>query len=186
MIKNGIALTLLLLLSACGFHLVGAMDLPPQLDPIYIESSLTYSPIVNGLKSSLESAGVTLTDTAADAHYIINISREQTKHELIGSAATQETRKYTLIYEVTFAINNPLGKPVYGPHTLRSDAALYVYSGQVLGNNNETAPAINQLQRETIQKMMLQLSSQEAHNALLPTDTEHENITSTVPATSEK
>lgn len=165
-LKNIVSFGFVLLLAACGFKLVGKMDIPDQLNYVYVQSELTHSPFTNELESSLRSAGVILTSSPADAKVIIDIMNEKQSTSLTGNGTTQETRKYRITYAVTFVVEDATGKKIYGPTTVSSSDSLYIYSGQVLGNNNETTNLIQQLQRENIQKVMLKLTSTNAQKAL--------------------
>ena len=52
-------LILVLALSACGFHLRGAMALPYNLDPVKVVSTDRYSPLALTLAEALTRAGAT-------------------------------------------------------------------------------------------------------------------------------
>ena len=48
---------LLTLLSACGFHLRGDVELPPALQETYLESKNPYTGMARALRVELEAAG---------------------------------------------------------------------------------------------------------------------------------
>src|SRR3546814_16365141 len=58
-------LVLALGLTACGFHLRGALTLPPDLGPVRVIAKDPYSPLAEALSVALEQAGA--TPAAADA-----------------------------------------------------------------------------------------------------------------------
>src|SRR3546814_13619744 len=58
-------LVLALGLTACGFHLRGALTLPPDLGPVRVIAKDPYSPLAESLSVALEQAGA--TPAAADA-----------------------------------------------------------------------------------------------------------------------
>ena len=89
-----------------------------------------------------------------------------------GAGTIQETRTYALTYTLRFQLEDKKGKLIYGPASLSSSTTEFVYSGQVLGNNQELPPAYQRLRKETIQKMLLKLSANDVQQAL---DSLHEN-----------
>src|SRR3546814_14108091 len=52
-------LVLALGLTACGFHLRGALTLPPDLGPVRVIAKDPYSPLAESLSVALEQAGAT-------------------------------------------------------------------------------------------------------------------------------
>ena len=126
------------LLSACGFKLQGTQTLPSQLQQVYINTAqVPHSAIAPGLTVALENNHVNCVSTADQGDYAINIIQDSQSNHQIGAGTSQETRKYELSYTVVFTLVNRAGVSIYGPSTVTSTTMHYVYSGQVLGNNQE-------------------------------------------------
>ncbi len=163
------ALLLSICLTACGFKLQGSLaPLPPQLQQIYVNSSAApHSAIAPDLTVALENDKVTCVDNPNQALITLNILQDKQSSRQIGSGASQETRKYELTYSVIFSLTDSTGKSIYGPVAVTSTLIHYVYSGQVLGNNQEEGTLYQSLRRNVIQKILFKLSSQEAKTALV-------------------
>ena len=73
---TGIAL-LLALLSACGFHLRGEVELPPVLQETYLESKNPYTGMARALRVELEAAGGRIVETSEHATAVLHIVRER-------------------------------------------------------------------------------------------------------------
>lgn len=156
------------LLTACGFRLQGTQALPPQLQQVYVNTTqVPHSAIAPDLTVALQNNDVKCTTNADTADYTINIIEDSQTNQQIGTGASQETRKYELIYTVTFSLVNQAGIPIYGPTTVTSTTIHYVYSGQVLGNNQEEATLYQPLRRNVIQKILFKLGSNDVKTALL-------------------
>lgn len=155
-------------LTACGFKLQGTQTMPPQLQQVYVNTSQApHSALAPDLTVSLENNHVHCLTNPMQANITINILQDSQTSQQVGTGATQETRKYELTYKVTFTLLNQAGLVIYGPASVSSSNIHYVYSGQVLGNNQEEATLYQSLRRNVIQKMLFKLSSKEVETALL-------------------
>ena len=172
LVRISSVLLLSFFLTSCGFRLQGTNQvLPPQLQQVYLDSSSApHSAIGPDLTVALESDKVICVDDPNQALFTLNILQDkQTSHQ-IGTGASQETRKYELSYSVTFTLLNQAGVVIYGPTTVISTNIHYVYSGQVLGNNQEEATLYQSLRRNVIQKILFKLSSDDVKAALIKTN----------------
>ena len=69
--------TLVLTLSACGFHLRNALTLPPNLGPVHIVSSDPYSRLARSVERALAAAGAEIADPDATDVATLNIQSER-------------------------------------------------------------------------------------------------------------
>lgn len=156
------------MLTACGFKLQGSQALPPQLQNVYVDSSQTpHSMIAPELTAALENNNVTCVTNLQTADFTLNITQDKQFSKQVGSGASQETRKYELTYSAAFTLSNSKGKVIYGPTTVTSSMIHYVYSGQVLGNNQEEGTLYRSLRRDIVQKILFKLSSTDVKAALI-------------------
>ncbi|MBP9726740.1 MAG: hypothetical protein KBD83_04670 [Gammaproteobacteria bacterium] len=163
------ALLLTFCLTACGFKLQGTLaPLPPQLQQVYVNSAAApHSAIAPDLTVALENDKVTCVDDPKQALITLNILQDKQSSRQIGSGASQETRKYELTYSVVFTLSDSTGKRIYGPAAVSSTLIHYVYSGQVLGNNQEEGALYQSLRRNVIQKILFKLASDDSKAALV-------------------
>lgn len=168
-------------LMSCGFKLQGTnQTLPPQLQQVYVDSSSSpHSAIGPDLTVALEANKIICVNDPRQAHIMLNILQDQQTSHQIGSGASQETRKYELNYSVVFSLVNEAGITLYGPASVTSTNIHYVYSGQVLGNNQEEGTLYQSLRRNVIQKMLFKLGSEDVKKALTKTNAPSKNTNST-------
>lgn len=154
-------------LTACGFKFQGSETMPPQLQNVYINSSQSpHSMIAPELITSLQSNAVRCVRNPQLADITINITQDKQSSSQVGSGASQETRKYQLSYTLQFTVLNAKGTVIYGPTAVTSSMIHYVYSGQVLGNNQEEGTLYRSLRHDIVQKVLFTLSSSEVKAAL--------------------
>ena len=95
---------LLLALSACGFHLRGAHELPPQLSPLYLDKASMSYPLYQELRAALKASGVALTTEPAQAASELSITRESRSRAVLAVDSSGRGREYELRYELGFSM----------------------------------------------------------------------------------
>jgi LPS-assembly lipoprotein len=111
-VSSTLVLLTVLLLTACGYHLRGELDLSSELKSIYLEGA---SPqLREQFKKALESSTVQLVDTRAAAGTIITVANEDNLKRSLslgsGGRSNQYGLEYRLNYEITDAKGNVLKK----------------------------------------------------------------------------
>jgi LPS-assembly lipoprotein len=175
----------LFFLSGCGFHLAGQTPLPPSLDNVYVKYEANNANIGQKLARALKTDKITILTEPAEADYILKILYTNESNALQGAGNIQETRRYLLTSTVAYIISDAKGQSAFGPITVSSNSSLYIYSGQVIGSNQETVSAYRSLDQQNIQKILLTLSSKNAYAAFEAKTLSNEadkKITKKVPA----
>lgn len=97
-----ILICLLLLTTACGFHLRGSQLAELDINNIYINQS-SAPKLAKEVKSQLAGAGVTLSDSNQGATYIVTLKEERFDKSILSvSAATGKVEEYELVYSAKF------------------------------------------------------------------------------------
>ena len=157
-------LALLLLFSfGCQFKLGTSASIPSALNPLYLHYRPQDAQIILALKKALKTSGVTLIDNPNKTQYTLDILQTNETNRQVGVGSIQETRRYDLRAQMSYVIKlSNSGQTVFGPLTVSSTAPIYVYSGQVLGNNEETVGIYRELRQSNFQTLMVTLASEEA------------------------
>jgi LPS-assembly lipoprotein len=100
-------LILALLASAgCGFQLRGAVEIPADLSPLYIQSG---GAIGGAIESRLTGSGVTLTSVPAEAGLILRILSQSRSSRVVALDIDGKALAYLLIYRVAFDAQDAAG-----------------------------------------------------------------------------
>lgn len=99
-----------LLLSGCGFHLRGALDLPENLGPVRVQAQDRYSPLADMLASGLQRAGA----VPAPANATENVATLQVVSELWADTPISvdqygRAQEFALRYAVVFNLKRADG-----------------------------------------------------------------------------
>jgi LPS-assembly lipoprotein len=123
-------------LSACGFHLQSAFVAPPGMERTYIESNDRYSPFQRAFEGELRSAGVELSDSAADATATFTIYFDETAQRVLSVSARNVPTEYEVYYTITYRLD--LGATTLLPQQTLTRTRNYTYdSTLVLGKARE-------------------------------------------------
>ena len=108
-----------LMLSACGFHLRGALALPADIGPIRVTAADPYSPLAQGLAQALErSGGQASVDGPREGVATLNIIREAWGSNPIAVDAQGRALEYTLQYATVFDLRRADGSVAVPTQTI--------------------------------------------------------------------
>lgn len=142
------------LLSACGFHLRGAVDVPESLRNVYVTGENPHSPIVMNLQRSMRASGVTLTSSAAAAPYTVYISKEHEEKRSISVDQQAAAAEFQLRHYVSFELRDPQGSPLVGPDQLISERVFLNDITNVVGKRDEERLIREEMRRQLAGQIM--------------------------------
>jgi LPS-assembly lipoprotein len=154
-LPSSCVLVIALLLSACGYHLRGAIDLPSELKSIYLEGAS--APLIEQFKKALQSSSVELVESRAAAGMIITVANEDSLKRSLslgaGGRSNQWGLEYRLNYQITDAKGNVLQKsqPVEIRREYFNDQQL------ILGKDNEEIVIRNEMYQQAVRAMINQV-----------------------------
>lgn len=101
-------IVVLLLLSACGWHLRGAAKLPPAMALTYIETSAKTSTLTRYLNRALRSAGVTVVSEPVENAARLQV-RSRSGRRVLSIGPDGKAREYEIYATATFSVTTPDG-----------------------------------------------------------------------------
>ncbi len=139
---------LLLVLTACGFHLRGQLDLPPALASTYIETNGADSNLIKRLRSSLLGNGVVVTANRSEATAILRILRDSYDRRVLSVGGGRKIREYEIHYAVQFELVELGGDPLVAPQTVELFRDYTYDEDDILGKQGEEASIRKDMIRE--------------------------------------
>ena len=107
-----------LVLPGCGFQLRGAVDIPPELSPLYIQAG---GLVGQAIEARLVGSDVGLTDSPAEAGMILNILSQDRDSRVVAVDLRGKALAYVLTYRVTFDARDAKGAELVPRQTLVLD-----------------------------------------------------------------
>lgn len=157
-------LAALSLLSACGFHLRRAAELPPQLHALYISGGST--DLVRNLRRNLASDRTIIVDDPTLASAVLSITQASSSSTLLAISRSGQPIEYRVIYSVRFSLM--VGNAVLiEPQTIALTRT-YNYNIADAAGNEETEEALNNAMQTDIAQLIVFRIQAAAKNALPP------------------
>jgi LPS-assembly lipoprotein len=98
------ALSVALLLGACGFHLQGVARLPPVLARTYVDTSDRYTDFHQSLTEALSVSGSRLVGTSTEATAVVEVLRDESAQRVLSVSARNTPREYEVYYVVEYRV----------------------------------------------------------------------------------
>ena len=153
----------LFMLTACGFHLRGAFQLPEEMATVYLQAKNANSELLLDIKRTLKTNGSVVVDDATKATASLKIKTEKQTQRVISVDNNGRASEYELKFEVVYSLSTI---STTEKNTIRiKDRKLelirdYLYdSTAVLGSSREKAALIRDMQRDAARLMMLQIQA---------------------------
>lgn len=145
------------LLSSCGFHLRGKVDLDPRLANVYVKGK--DREIVRRLEDGFEFSGSTIAEDEASATAVVNIYKAQYKRTIKSTDLRGKATGYTLSYDLLFNVKDRAGRIILRSRPVKSSRSLNFSSAQVLEKSDEEEFLQEEMQRELAPRMLRQIAT---------------------------
>ena len=164
-IKLLTTVSVLVLLSACGFHLRGQLAVPEYVQPLYLAGANPNGDLHREVRLALERADVELATAPSEANYqLILLEEERDRRTLtIGSGA--ESAEYALIETARFEVRNQAGEVVLGPRELSERRVILNDPNNPTGTAQEEAMLFREMVRSLATRIAGQLRALKAPTA---------------------
>jgi len=178
-IKVVSVLLLVLVITACGFRLRGALDIPDELKSIYISSEKASPDFTSLLKRNLKLNGVRIADSASDAALALHIYEERVRRRTLTITESAKTAEYQLNMDVTFDIQSPTGDTLLEKDIVSNEKIYLEDTDSVASVKNEETLLKKEMRLDLIKQIVRRIQAvAEKHLKATPT-----RISSTQPQT---
>jgi LPS-assembly lipoprotein len=155
----GLMATLMLAVSACGFHLRGEVELAPQLARVHILGGDIYDPLVRDLARALASAGSVVVEDAEEATAILHILENTGKRRVLSVQTTGKVQEYELYQILEFRVRDPAGVQLLDTQRLEITRDYLFDANDVLGKAGEEESLRRDMRRDLVRLAMLRLEA---------------------------
>ncbi|TAK62548.1 LPS assembly lipoprotein LptE [Methylobacter sp.] len=147
--KKSIVFVLALLLSACGYHLRGALELPANMKNVYVEggSGLLHQQFGQIMKTS----SAQLVSSRKGAGIVIKILNEDFNRRVLSLGAAGKTNEFELVYRLDYEFANASDTPLMERQTVEVRREYFNDVQQfVLAKDNEEAVIRNEMYQQAV------------------------------------
>jgi LPS-assembly lipoprotein len=149
---------LALVMSGCGFHLRGSIDMPAGIEPFYLSASNQHDTLLLELKNIFTINGLTLTNSPAEANYQLIISQQTSDRRSTSIGNDGRIAEYQLIETVTYVIKDKKGAIASGPNQLTDRQILTNDPNRVISTESEQQLLRDEMKKSLARKVARQAS----------------------------
>lgn len=149
----------LFLLSSCGFHLRGAVDLPKWLDNVFIINEGGDRELGNALEKIFSAYKIKTSPSAERASYWLIIKGAGHQQQITSVGSGSNPRQYQLIYFIDFLLQTPKGKIIKPLSHFTVTRQLTVNNDRILGSDEEANVLLSEMRRDAAIQIINRLSS---------------------------
>jgi LPS-assembly lipoprotein len=151
-------LLVLLSLSACGFQLRGAVELPAEFQPLYLDESGDED-LRNELSALLRANHAVLVVTEASAAGHLKIGKQEKNRRVISVDSRGRAREYLLSYSVFYTLKS---QHIDTENVVKLQRELLFDPDNVLGADYEEATLYRDMKRDAARLILQQLEAMRA------------------------
>lgn len=143
-----------LLLAGCGWQLRGAGLVPEGLETLHITSRDPYSPLVVELTRTLRAANVQVTESAAEAPYVLAILDQRSGVRTATVNANARVSEQELSEEVEFLIADRDGNVLLPRSTVMVERVFEYDETNVLATRDEEQLIRAEMRRDLVSQIL--------------------------------
>jgi len=152
-VRTVILFFLVLLVTGCGFHLRGNIEMPAFLSSIYIQDEQV-SRITPVLQQYLKTNDVKLAADSASASAVLAINGERFDRRVLSVDSAGKVQEYALLYYVQFSLFDQSRQPLLGQQQIQVERDMRFDPTQVLAKSSEEAQLNQDMLQDAGQQIM--------------------------------
>ncbi|MDO9167919.1 MAG: LPS assembly lipoprotein LptE [Methylobacter sp.] len=146
--KKAVILGLALLLSACGYHLRGAFQLPENMKNVYVEGGSGL--LLEQFSQVMKSSSGQLTSSRQGAGVVIKIFNEEFTRRVLSLSARGKSNEFELNYRLDYELANAGDALLMERQTVDIRRAYYNDQQFVIAKDNEEAMIRNEMYLQAV------------------------------------
>ncbi len=146
--KKTIILSLALFLSACGYHLRGALELPANMKNVYVEGGSV--PLLDEFKQAIKSSSAQLATTRKGAGMVIKIANEDFSRRVLSLSSRGKSNEFELYYRLDYEFTNAADVKLMERQTVEIRREYYNDQQFVIAKDNEEAVIRNEMYQQAV------------------------------------
>ena len=140
------------LLSACGYHLRGALELPANLKNVYVEGGS--APLLDQFKQTMKSTSTQLTTTRKGAGLVIKVFNEDFSRRVLSLSSRGKSNEFELLYRLDYELANANDAKMMERQTVEIRREYYNDQQFVIAKDNEENVIRNEMYQQAVNSIV--------------------------------
>ncbi|HBA67397.1 MAG TPA: hypothetical protein DCZ48_14730 [Methylococcaceae bacterium] len=152
--KSKIALLILLplALSACGYRLQGTVDLPENINKVYLQGAS--GSLREQFTRTLRSSPVRIVNTAGQAELVINTLNERLDRRVLSLSSIGKANEFELNYKLEYELLDNQGAVLARNQSVEIIREYYNDQEAVIAQANEEQVIINEMYKQAVRSIL--------------------------------
>ena len=146
------------LLTSCGFHLRGMIDMPTWLNNVTIVVQQGHRDLAPLIKEQLQSYKIYVNPDTTKASYWLVIEHDDISQNITSVSSSTTPRQYQLIYNLRFQLMRPNGKILMPSNQVAVTRQITINSDRILGSTEEEELLKSEMRRDAVMQVINRLS----------------------------
>lgn len=142
----------ILLLFSCGYHLRGAIDLPPQMRKVYLAGAS--ESLSDQFTTTLKMASGKMVNSAGQAGVVVQISNERMARRVVTLSNTGKANQFELDYSLNFQLLDGKGKALTKPEELDINRDYYNNQLAIMAKTTEEGVLRTELYQQAVRTII--------------------------------
>ncbi len=155
--KSSVLIVLLMLMSACGWHFRGTMNVALAIEQLAVVDKAGDGLLEQVLLKNLSQAGVVVTSAGKDIPVLTLRNVQKTRKALTLVAGSVE--EYKLVYKVEFDVERADGHVILPRQDIEISRVYSYDAGQVLAKNREQLRLYQEMRHEVATALLYRLQA---------------------------
>ena len=152
LIKKSVILGMALLLSACGYHLRGALELPAGLKNVYLEGGS--GQLQEQFNSAMKTSSVGIASSPETAGMIVRIFNEDNQRRVLSLSSTGTANDFELNYRFDYELVDSKNKVLMPRQSIDIKREYYNDQLAVIAKGNEETVIRNEMYQQAVRSMI--------------------------------
>ncbi|MEA5446105.1 LPS assembly lipoprotein LptE [Gammaproteobacteria bacterium AB-CW1] len=152
-------LALSLALTACGWQLRGAPQLPEEMAVIYIDSGDPHGPLARELRRLLDSGDSRVSWDREEATAILRVLESGSSREVLSVNLRGRPEELRVIYHIEFDVRDRDGNTLVERQRMVLNRDISTDAEDPLGISQETRRVARSLEEEIVQSVVLRIEA---------------------------
>ena len=152
LIKKSVILGMALLLSACGYHLRGALELPAGLKNVYLEGGS--GQLQEQFNSAMKTSSVGIASSPETAGMIVRIFNEDNQRRVLSLSSTGTANDFELNYRFDYELIDSKNKVLMPRQSIDIKREYYNDQVAVIAKGNEETVIRNEMYQQAVRSMI--------------------------------
>ena len=147
------------LLSACGFHLRGSIELPVELTEVAIEGTRPNGELGVAVRNGFSRVGGQVVDSAASARSVLVITQDSSSRRVLSVDSIGQANEYELAYTLGFRLDDPDGNNRVVQQSINLRRQYRYDPTKTLAKADEEARLLREMRQDGVRQMLRRLKA---------------------------